>query len=174
VVEKVCLLQVTNGSLVEETVKLALQLEREDLRTCSVDEHIGSLVADKEATCSASISGDQPNQNYDFQSAWRAIKNEVDENSSKTNEQQEMIKQAVVPEATQQSFEMENGASDLIWSRSTEVTQPAIDADTDDSLSRQAEDGETSTHSREVVGAAKRPLARDLVCCDVIGLQLFY
>jgi len=63
VVEKVCLLQVTNGSLVEETVKLALQLEREDLKTGSVDEHIGSLVADKEAieygACSARVSIDR-------------------------------------------------------------------------------------------------------------------
>ena len=167
VVEKVCLLQATNSNLVEETVKLALQLEREDLKFHPTKENVDSSVADKEMTdyyeCSAKISRQQPQ--HDFPTAWRVTENGANKNSAKANEQQDMITQAVVLEATQQTFETINGGSEL-QSRSTEVTQAATDAAIDGSFAKPAEDGET-THFSVVNGTANRPLARDLVCSTV-------
>ena len=168
VVEKVCLLQVANSNLVEETVKLAVQLETEDLKTSTADENVDSWVADKEESpydaCNGAISRDELERIHDFPNAWRVTVNGTKKSSSETSEEQEMMAQQVVPEAN----EMENGDSEQ--SRWTAVTQPAIDADANDRCSTTAE--EKTTHSTVVVGTAKRLSARDLVCSNVV--QLFY
>ena len=173
VVEKVCLLQTANSNLVEGTVKLALQLEAEDLNCCAADETLESPVADWEATereaRTDSVSGCQPQRTHDFVGAWQIVENGADKNSSEANGEQEMIVHPVVLEAAGQVYRTENGDSEPVQSRSTEVTRPAIDAGVDDGLSKPAAGGKT-THSTVVDGATKRPLARDLVCNSVVQL----
>ena len=164
VVDKVCSLQVVNGSLVEETVRLALELERGDLKSCAAEDSVNCSLADKETTeydaCNVEVLRSEPQKTHDSASTWQVIENGADGNSSAANEEQETTTHPVVSEATAGVPETENDNSELVQSRSTELSQPAIDADAD--FNKTTGDGK-STASTVDVGVTRRPLARDLV-----------